>query len=148
MIAVCRLRYCERTRAYAERRTAEGKTKTEIIRCLKRYIARELYHALIADLRRSPPPPRPPARPSPSPAAPDRSDARSRHLTSIGTSQPGSECWRPAFARYLYPAFTALRRDLDTYLHYYNTDRVHHGRLTRGRIPADIVDGARKMEAR
>jgi transposase len=50
MIAVCRLRYCERTRAYAERRTAEGKTKTEIIRCLKRYIARELYHALVSDL--------------------------------------------------------------------------------------------------
>jgi len=50
MIAVCRLRYCERTRAYAERRTAEGKTKSEIIRCLKRYIAREIYHALIADL--------------------------------------------------------------------------------------------------
>src|SRR5688572_27449525 len=50
MIAVCRLRYCPRTRAYAERRTAEGKTKTEIIRCLKRYIARELYHALAVDL--------------------------------------------------------------------------------------------------
>jgi hypothetical protein len=50
MVADCRLRYCERTRAYAERRTAEGKTKTEIIRCLKRYIARELYHALLADL--------------------------------------------------------------------------------------------------
>jgi len=50
MIAVCRLRYCERTRAYAERRTAEGKTKAEIIRCLKRYIAREIYHALVADL--------------------------------------------------------------------------------------------------
>jgi transposase len=51
MIAVCRLRYCERTRAYAERRTAEGKSKTEIIRCLKRYIARETYHALLADLK-------------------------------------------------------------------------------------------------
>src|SRR4051794_19313186 len=50
MIAVCRLRYCDRTCAYAERRTAEGKTKTEIIRCLKRYIARELFHALVADL--------------------------------------------------------------------------------------------------
>jgi transposase len=50
MIAVCRLRYCERTRAYAERRTAEGKTKTEVIRCLKRYVAREIYHALVADL--------------------------------------------------------------------------------------------------
>ncbi|MDQ3676774.1 MAG: IS110 family transposase [Actinomycetota bacterium] len=50
MIAVCRLRYCDRTRAYAKRRTAEGKTKREIIRCLKRYIARETYHALQADL--------------------------------------------------------------------------------------------------
>jgi hypothetical protein len=50
MIAVCRLRYCSRTRAYAQRRIAEGKTKKEIIRCLKRYIARETYHALSADL--------------------------------------------------------------------------------------------------
>ncbi len=58
------------------------------------------------------------------------------------------ECWRPAFARYIYPRYTGLRRELDNYLTYYNTDRVHHGRLTRGRIPADIVYGARKMEAR
>lgn len=50
MIAVCRLRYCPRTQAYAARRTKEGKTKREIIRCLKRYIAREAYHALQADL--------------------------------------------------------------------------------------------------
>ena len=50
MIAVCRLRYCPRTRAYAARRTAEGKTKREIIRCLKRYIARATFHALRADL--------------------------------------------------------------------------------------------------
>jgi transposase InsO family protein len=58
------------------------------------------------------------------------------------------ECWRPAFARYLYPRFTGLRRELERYLAFYNRDRVHHGRLTRGRIPADIVYGARKMEAR
>ncbi len=50
MIAVCRLRYCQRTRAYAERRTQEGKSKREIIRCLKRYIAREIYTTLKADL--------------------------------------------------------------------------------------------------
>jgi hypothetical protein len=31
------------TRAYAGRRTAEGKSKKEIIRCLKRYVAREVY---------------------------------------------------------------------------------------------------------
>jgi transposase len=34
------------TRAYAERRTAEGQSKAEIIRCLKRYVAREVYRHL------------------------------------------------------------------------------------------------------
>ena len=58
------------------------------------------------------------------------------------------ECWRPAFARYIFPRYTGLKRELDTYIRFYNTDRVHHGRLTQGRIPADIVYGARKMEAR
>lgn len=58
------------------------------------------------------------------------------------------ECWRPAFARYIQPRFRGLKRDLDTYLSHYNFERVHTGRLTRGRVPADIVYGARKMEAR
>jgi transposase len=53
LIAVCRLRYCPKTRAYATRRIADGKTKKEIMRCLKRYIAREIYHTLIADLAAS-----------------------------------------------------------------------------------------------
>lgn len=57
LIAVCRLRYCPRTRAYAKRRTAEGKTKLEIMRCLKRYIAREVYNSLRADLAETPQPP-------------------------------------------------------------------------------------------
>ncbi len=50
MIAVCRLRHCERTRAYASKRTADGLNRREILRCLKRYIARETYHTLRADL--------------------------------------------------------------------------------------------------
>lgn len=50
-IAVRRLRYGQRTRACAQRRTAEGKTKTEIIRCLTRHSAREIYHALSAGLQ-------------------------------------------------------------------------------------------------
>ncbi len=57
LIAVSRLRYCERTRAYAKRRTAEGKTKREIMRSLKRYIAREVYNSLRADLADTNPPP-------------------------------------------------------------------------------------------
>jgi transposase len=45
-IALTRIRSCARTRAYVARRTAEGKTPREIRRCLKRYIARELYRQL------------------------------------------------------------------------------------------------------
>ncbi len=45
-VVCCRLRWDPRTRAYAERRTAQGLSKPEIIRCLKRYIAREIYTAL------------------------------------------------------------------------------------------------------
>ena len=58
------------------------------------------------------------------------------------------ECWRPAFARSLVPKITGLQRDLDEYLHTYNTDRAHTGRLTQGRLPADIVYGARKTRLR
>jgi len=45
-IALCRMRHDARTRAYVERRTAEGRSKFEIIRMLKRYIAREVYRQL------------------------------------------------------------------------------------------------------
>jgi transposase len=46
VIALGCMRWDQRTRAYVTRRTAEGKTKREIIGCLKRYIARELYQLL------------------------------------------------------------------------------------------------------
>lgn len=58
------------------------------------------------------------------------------------------ECWRPAFARYLQVRFSGLRGDLAHYLHDYNFNREHHGRITQGRRPADLVYGARKMEPR
>jgi transposase len=45
-IVLTRLQRDPRTRAYAERRRAEGKTDREIKRCLKRYIARQLYRQL------------------------------------------------------------------------------------------------------
>jgi hypothetical protein len=51
MIGVVRLRYCARTRDDSARRTADGKSKQEIIRCLKRYIAREVYYTLRVDLK-------------------------------------------------------------------------------------------------
>lgn len=43
IITIVRMRRHEPTRAYVERRTAEGLSKREITRCLKRYIAREIY---------------------------------------------------------------------------------------------------------
>jgi transposase len=49
-IVMCRLRWDPATRRYVERRTHEGKTKKDIIRCLKRYIAREVYNAIQTDL--------------------------------------------------------------------------------------------------
>jgi transposase len=45
-IVLVRMRYDERTRAYVERRTGEGLSKKEIMRCLKRFVAREVYRAL------------------------------------------------------------------------------------------------------
>lgn len=46
VVAIVRMRHHEPTRTYVERRTAEGLSKREIIRCLKRYIAREVFTAL------------------------------------------------------------------------------------------------------
>jgi transposase len=45
-VVLCRLAHDDQTKAYMTRRLAEGKTKREVIRCLKRYGARELYKLL------------------------------------------------------------------------------------------------------
>jgi transposase len=49
LIVLTRLRYDSATRAYAQRRRAEGKTNREIRRCLVRYVASQLYRLLEAD---------------------------------------------------------------------------------------------------
>jgi transposase len=46
-VVLCRLRYDPATQAYAKRRTTQGLSKPEIIRCLKRYVAREVYRTLL-----------------------------------------------------------------------------------------------------
>nr|WP_254668970.1 transposase [Brevibacterium sp. CS2] len=43
---IVRMRFHEPTIAYVARRTAEGKSKRDIIRCLKRYVIREVYHLI------------------------------------------------------------------------------------------------------
>ena len=65
LLALGRMNWDPRTRAYVDRRTAEGLSKPEIIRCLKRYLARELYRTLVSPpgslSRPAVPDPNPPA---------------------------------------------------------------------------------------
>ncbi|MCD2136370.1 MULTISPECIES: transposase, partial [Rhodococcus erythropolis group] len=49
--AIVRLRYSDNARSYVQRRTSEGKSMPEIIRCQKRYLAREVSTALRRDCR-------------------------------------------------------------------------------------------------
>jgi hypothetical protein len=52
LLVVGRLSRDPRTRAYAQRRAGEGKSKREIVRCLKRFAARELFRLVAATVRR------------------------------------------------------------------------------------------------
>ena len=75
VIVLSRLRYDPETRAYVERRRAEGKTDREIRRCLKRYIARQLYRQLeqpLDDLEERRPVQLPPSGPQGSAPPPHR----------------------------------------------------------------------------
>lgn len=51
-IVLSRMRWDERTRAYVERRTGDGLAKKDVMRCLKRYVVREVYRALMQALTR------------------------------------------------------------------------------------------------
>ena len=57
--AMVRLRHDQRTKNYRDRRTTEGKSSREIVRCLKTYISREIYRAIITDLAPRPVPSNP-----------------------------------------------------------------------------------------
>ena len=50
LIVMCRLRWHQPTRDYMARRLRQGKTKKEVIRCLKRYLAIEVHRAITHDL--------------------------------------------------------------------------------------------------
>ena len=57
------------------------------------------------------------------------------------------ECWRPSSPAASSPRSQPSSETSRSTFTYYNHDRAHTGRLTNGRIPADIVYGARKMAA-
>jgi transposase len=50
IVVVSRLRWDRASQAYMKRRVAEGRTTKEVIRCLKRYVAREIYRTITAEL--------------------------------------------------------------------------------------------------
>ena len=47
-MVMTRLAWHQPTKDYMARRTTEGMSKKEIVRCLKRYVAREVYRALVS----------------------------------------------------------------------------------------------------
>jgi hypothetical protein len=55
---------------------------------------------------------------------------------------------KPAFARYLIPKQTGLKRELETYLWHYNTDRAHIGRHNNGRTPEEVIGKTKIYERR
>jgi transposase len=84
-IVLSRLRWDDRTQDYLRRRLAEGKTRREIIRCLKRYVAREIYR-LIA-----------PIRTAACPAEPN--------VSAVSGNSPAAATWRGA----IWPPVVTLR---------------------------------------
>ena len=48
---IVRMQYHQPTQDYVVRRTSDGRTKREIIRCLKRFLAREIYQRVMTDFR-------------------------------------------------------------------------------------------------
>jgi transposase len=57
------------------------------------------------------------------------------------------ECWKPAFARFIYLTQSGLGRELATYVRLYNTDRAHNGYRNKGRTPEQVI-GKAKMYVR
>jgi transposase len=86
-LVIGRLSRDPRTRAYVARRTREGKSKKEIIRCLKRYAARELYRLLAAPANGHP---AEPAIRSPQVERKDRSDVDQGLPTAAASGPSGA----------------------------------------------------------
>ncbi|MCQ9369625.1 IS110 family transposase, partial [Brevibacterium sp. 91QC2O2] len=99
-IVLVRMSSDPRTRAYVARRTAEGKSKREIMRCLKRYIANEAYRHIV--------------RPEPVPAVDDLRPLRQSKKISLETAAGHFNTW-PTTISYLE---RGKRRDDDFVIAY------------------------------
>lgn len=65
---------------------------------------------------------------------------------AVDPSDPSGNTYRLRLSRRSCSELSPTPRHLATYLHDYNHKREHHGRITQGRRPADLVYGARKLE--
>src|SRR5450830_1425510 len=110
IVAIVRIRHHQATRDYVERRPGEGLTKREIIRCLKRYIAREICP--------SHQPPRP-GRPS---ATHQSFAPLDEHRSIERFHRTLADGW--AYARF-YDSEAQRRAALPNWLHFYNHHRAH-----------------------
>ena len=100
-IVVTRMACDPRTQDYLARRTAEGKTRKEIIRGLKRYAAREIYKALVTQARN----PRPASR---SHRRPEPESTQATRPARLATT-PQAPSWRSSTSPAKPPV--ALRQD-------------------------------------
>jgi hypothetical protein len=109
IVTIVRIRHHQPTRDYVERRTAEGLSKREIIRCLKRYIAARSTPTSTGRLSRVPLPTQPTKR-------------LDEHKSIERFHRTVADGW--AFRR-LYTSETARRAGLPAWIHEYNHHRPH-----------------------
>jgi transposase InsO family protein len=140
LIVVTRMRVDQRTNDYVARRIAQGHSKPEIIRCLKRYVARQIYYLL-----------KPPPKGTSSPGPLDKQESiRGCQYTSrdyatlagdlevvLSHGRTG-QCWDNALAESFFaslkgeclneqpwPTRAAARRAVVEYIGWYNGARLH-----------------------
>jgi hypothetical protein len=66
-----------------------------------------------------------------------------QRLCGAGPADHPGRVLEAGVGRYLIPKQTGLRLDLERYLRYYNTERAHTGRWTKGRTPQEVLGKAK-----
>lgn len=84
-IVLVRMNFDQKTKAYVTKRTEEGKSKREIMRCLKRYVAREIYRQI--------------TNPTPAPAVADLRPSRHELGITLQKAPDGLDEWPSTLSR-------------------------------------------------
>jgi hypothetical protein len=116
-IVLSRLRWDQRTRDYLERHLAEGKTRREIIRCIKRYVAREIHNLTHR-----------PAHPAPSLTCQKRLD---KHRGIYGTHKtPAIKAWlarHPRFHMHFTPIGSSWINQVERWFGFLTEQMIRRG---------------------